>query len=503
MLACVGIAIWLFAVLFVTRYYMLDDALIHLRYAAHLQTFHQIAYNGGQQDYGTSSILYVCLLACLRWLSNSPLLPKAVSVAFYLLLVAGITFKTFRAQQSKWGNILGASLLMVVLSPMAIRWLTDGMETGLVLFLVGLLAAFGPSIAHRNQITFRTALLLALYGFILVLARVELCLLVALGAVVVAGPDLFRSGPSRKTALVRACSLISGAVLAVAGILVYFHHLLPDTAVAKIASGESLETLTTIFRMTASSFAFGIGLTVLYLTSAIIALKYIREGQLSRERTLVWIAANASYPILVSLACLRGQYIQGVRYLVWPLGFSVLWNIADMQANNQSAPDRTSYLRKWQLTFVAVFICLLPFDSFFGFHSMMGRSRAFLKMRAEDLSRFSNSTIVAGDVGFIGYFTQGRICDTEGLVNGRRVAELTIPQRYQRCAASDPAVFFVTHAQTEELSRYVDFSRWKTCFAVNYQNVNQDDTHNFMLPGNCERLSAQGSIAADGVRLVQ
>ncbi|MBS1799177.1 MAG: hypothetical protein JSS95_05060 [Acidobacteria bacterium] len=493
MLAGAGVAIWLLAVLLTTRYYMLDDALIHLRYASHLQSSHQITYNGGQQDYGTSSVLYVCLLAGLRWLTSSPLLPKLVSVAFYLLLVVGVAYKTLRSSQNKWGRTLGVSLLVVLLSPMAVRWLTDGMETGFVLFLVGLLAIFGPSLIHQTQVTFRTMFLLALYGFLLVLARVELCLLVAMGAIIVAGPDLLRSCPERKIALARACSLIAGAGLAVIGITLYFHHLLPDTAVAKIASGKSLETLSTVFRMTASSFAFGVGLTAIYLTSAVIALKYIRASEQAREKTIVWIAANASYPILVSLACLRGQYIQGIRYLIWPLGFSVLWNIVTIQANSTGDfPVYTPYLRKWQVAFLGMLVCLLPFDTFFGFHSMMGRSAAFLKMRQEDLSRFSNSTIIAGDVGFIGYFTQGTICDTEGLVNGRNVAELSILQRYERCAASKPAVLFVTDAQREELSRYMDFSRWSTCFKVNYQNVDHDDTHSFMLPGNCERLPEQG-----------
>ena len=48
------------------RHEMLDDALIHLRYAAVLHDRHLISFDGVNPNYGASSLLYVGILALLR-----------------------------------------------------------------------------------------------------------------------------------------------------------------------------------------------------------------------------------------------------------------------------------------------------------------------------------------------------------------------------------------------------------------------------------------------------
>jgi hypothetical protein len=57
------LGLWLGSWIYFTRYAMLDDALIHLRYAAFLRQLHFITYDGVHASYGTSSLLYVSLLA--------------------------------------------------------------------------------------------------------------------------------------------------------------------------------------------------------------------------------------------------------------------------------------------------------------------------------------------------------------------------------------------------------------------------------------------------------
>lgn len=60
------IAVWLLVWLRLSWPAMQDDAFIHLRYAANLLQHHMISYDGVHPDYGTSSLLYVWLLAGLR-----------------------------------------------------------------------------------------------------------------------------------------------------------------------------------------------------------------------------------------------------------------------------------------------------------------------------------------------------------------------------------------------------------------------------------------------------
>ena len=60
------LAVWLMVWLRLSWPAMQDDAFIHLRYAVNLLRYHIISYDGVHPDYGTSSLLYVWLLAALR-----------------------------------------------------------------------------------------------------------------------------------------------------------------------------------------------------------------------------------------------------------------------------------------------------------------------------------------------------------------------------------------------------------------------------------------------------
>src|SRR5579875_1939779 len=68
-----------------------DDALIHLRYAENLLRTHRISYDGVHANYGTSSLLYVYLLAFFCLFTQSPNLPKVLSCCVHLALVLGMS----------------------------------------------------------------------------------------------------------------------------------------------------------------------------------------------------------------------------------------------------------------------------------------------------------------------------------------------------------------------------------------------------------------------------
>src|SRR6202789_1876492 len=84
-------AAWLVACIVFSWPSILDDALIHLRYADNLLRTHHITYDGVHPNYGVSSLLYVALLALLRGtITSSPTLPRGVSSVAHLLLFCGM-----------------------------------------------------------------------------------------------------------------------------------------------------------------------------------------------------------------------------------------------------------------------------------------------------------------------------------------------------------------------------------------------------------------------------
>jgi hypothetical protein len=118
-----------------------DDPFIHLRYADNLYLRHTVSYNSLEPSYGASSLLYIGLLAVLRAFFASPDLAHATSVAFHLLLFAGVTalFWVHLSRASQQVRLLGFLLLGLLVVPSAVRWLEDGMETGLVLCATSLI----------------------------------------------------------------------------------------------------------------------------------------------------------------------------------------------------------------------------------------------------------------------------------------------------------------------------------------------------------------------------
>jgi hypothetical protein len=85
------LAAWVAFWLIPSRYAMLDDCFIHLRYADFLVKTHTITYDGIHRSFGTSSPLYVATLALLRGAFPGPMLPKELSVFLYLVLISLLT----------------------------------------------------------------------------------------------------------------------------------------------------------------------------------------------------------------------------------------------------------------------------------------------------------------------------------------------------------------------------------------------------------------------------
>lgn len=473
---------WLACWLYASRFAMLDDALIHLRYAAFLHDQHRVTYDGITASYGTSSLIYVTLLALLRSITISPMLPKTISCIFYLLVILYLLDIKNKTSATREARFVWMALLAITLSPMAIRWLTDGMETSLVVLMTIILSTAVWKFSRSDECTVGVYLWLATLGFLMVLLRTELAALSLIATCASLASRWARRKPSASAlgTLLSSTPLAVGAFLGMALIWSIFGRVLPDTAVAK-SSGFSLRPLDAAAHVIASSFCFGCGALLLFLLSAWLWLRVIRRSADARSGLPVWLIVNSCFPIVLVLSCMRGQAVQGVRYFLWPLFFSIVWNLLTLGLAVLDKPaHRSHYPLAWGLAIVL--ILLFPADWHYASRAMSGRAQTFLSMRDAGLSRYRDRLVIAGDIGFIGYFTGAEVCDLSGLVNGLQAAALPTAQRARRCVEQKPGLLFVTESQRLMLAPFLDFTAWAPALSVDFQNVNNNDRHILFLP---------------------
>lgn len=431
-------AAWAVFLCWTGRHEMLDDALIHLRYATILHDRHLISFDGIHPNYGSSSLLYVGLLALLRSVTHSPLLPKATSLVAYAGLL-GLVFWISRI------NRITLALVCVLVSPFAVRWLTDGMETSLACLLSVALAI----LLYRKA----SPVSLGVVALLLSLLRVDLTLLVAFGVILLIVQREW----------VRASSLCVGSGLSLAFIRLTMGHLLPDTALAK--EGVPFFTvIVTAAHEVAAAFSFGLGVVAIWVISAVLAWRVNRR---------VALVANLPFPVLILLAAVKGQQVQGIRYVVWALLFSITWNLLVTAA---TIPRRhTIFLAAFACVLIACWTVELPIL----LRIDRGRSANLEAMEHGHLDRLHGEGLAA-DVGYVSYFSQAPICDIDGLVNGRTAAGLTTPQRAQACVARNPSFLFLSEPQlgyVDNASSTGSQSEWLDCGSVDFTNVGSNDRH--------------------------
>lgn len=487
--AClVLVPLWLAYWLVTTRYALLDDALIHLHYADMLYLHHFITFDGVRHGFGTSSLLYVGLLAGLQKLFPSPLLPKAISDIAYLALISTVFGLIYRFRTSALSQMFLAGLAFCLLSPMGIRWSTDGMETSLTNLSVVLLLMIVRKAQEEETFSGMRFLLIVLFGAALVFLRIELALVLALSclSILIAKAS---AGRSRIQSMIAACPLAFGAALALVSIRVVMGHFLPDTALAKSSHSFSVDPIVGSARVMGSALLAGFGLAICWGLSVLLSLRRImRSNAQTKTQLLQLVLENSAIVIMIGLSCLRNQHIQGVRYLMWPLIFGIVANSWFTTSDSIAGADPME--RRWVAAFFVMALCLLPLDWRLASRAMRGRSQTFLRMRSAHLNQFfQNKTIIAGDVGFITYFTNGRTCDLAGLVDGRAMAALNYKQRLAYCASQSPSVMFLSSSQAATVGTILNLDDWKVCGIFDFTNVESNDRHYLMVPSaNADRV---------------
>jgi hypothetical protein len=409
-------------------------------------------------------------------------LPHAVSSVFHLLLFGGLVWAFPRSLRSApklaWGFAL--LLLAVLVTPMAVRWLDDGMETSLTLCLVALIAFSISRLCHSATVSNRSVVWLFVLGFVATLTRVEYLLLLGVASLTLffarlSLPEVAaQHGLSARLRLAARCAVpLLGSLLA-AGLIFYtMHALVPDTAIAKSEGlGSWLGVLRATSTVLVSSLSFGVLLFLFWALTAVAAIAY------KRRITLPVLLANSLFPVTLALASLRGQQVQGIRYFVWTLLFPILWNILELRWSAlEPARSTARVLRLATYGLVGVLIVLFPIESKLLYGLFRARSQSLAEFRAQHLERLSSMKLAAFDVGYIGYFTESQLCDMAGLVNGRARASLSFHERVKLCAAEHPQYAFVSRFSLGDLNNSLDLKGWSICSVYDFANLRASDLH--------------------------
>jgi hypothetical protein len=480
-----ALLLYLAAMLWHSRFHLLDDALIHLRLAELLLTHGFVTTDGHAATFGTSSPVFLLLTAALHAAIASDLTTKLISVLVYLGFVAGLVTLALRSRglERAWWFAFAAAAL----SPMGIRWLTDGMETSLSALLALMLGFAAVRASARGLLD---AVALALLAAAIVGTRVEAILLVMLAAAT------FAIRGNRRG----ATALAAGGVAGLLALWAAFGSILPDPALAK-ATGLAMPaaSFTGFATSVAGGMGFGIGLLALWLAGAALNLRARNAAR------WVILLPNLALLVLWCVVAARGQFVQGIRHLLAPLVFTIAANAALLgTATLQDLRMRmpVPLLRKPLVRCAAAILALGFVAELTVFHAIVeSRTAAFLDMRALQLAALHDAEGIAWDVGHLMYFTKGQICDVSGVVNGRRAALTPESERLENCLQRDVAFLFVTPDNAVEIIEKAGsrFAGWPVCGQYLFRNVSATSPHFLAVsPARaseiCPRLRQEGAL---------
>jgi hypothetical protein len=462
-----------------SRFHFLDDAFIHLRIAHNLLDLGYFAYNAGEPSFATSSPLYTLVLALFSIFLRTPLLPKAVDILVYLVILFLIG-REFVASENPARTGISFAVLVLAASPMGIRWLTDGMETGLIaLFAIALALVTHKRIIEQEEPRISSTLLISVLAALAVLLRVEFGYVLAVSIAVISIYGIM-NGPNDPLAIRltytcrRIFPFVLGGIAGFALILIIFGRILPDTAIAKQEySGsmkvfEVLDSALWIFKAHAGASFFGMGLLILWAASAFLAYRATQNAG-----KYCVLAANSSMLLFILLLLLSHQDVQGVRYYIFIEAFLIALNWLFLSTARENVR-----LKPIAYPLFIVMLLWITFDAAAFYKISAGRSETYGRFTETDYSYLQNKRGIAYDIGMVGFFTQGYILDMSGLVNGRKQAAISSERRLEEAADATVDFVFANAEQLELVNKYVNTSTWRTLGEFDFPNSGGNrDTH--------------------------
>ncbi len=472
--------------LLITKNHFLDDAFTHLRIARNLMENGFYSFNGITRDFSTSSPLYTTILSKGLIFWDSPYLAKLIGIVFYFFIYILTSLFFLKTVNTK--SFISSIFLIGISSPMGVRWLTDGMETPIIMLFSMLLAYYFESLKifidnkNKNIDYFITYFLCTLS----ILLRIEFIFIIIWYLMInIISNILFKDKFEYKKLFFRSSPLIFAFITSFTFIFLNFGNLTPDTSIAKAGIQYNLNYFTfSILRAHFGASLFGISLAISLLLSIYFIFKNKKNTKNIRQKALInhTILINFSLPLMLLLILIKGQMIQGIRYLIFIETFLITFNLLSFKNYDMKAfPLQIKIYKYFSFLLIPLIISPWLWNDFKVLKKISkGRSETFINLNNRDFSCFKNKNLIAEDLGMISYFSQANIFDPAGLINGRDLAKITKDERLNQYTKNTKIDYaFLNDEQIEELKKYLDLKKWETMDSYKFPNFkkNSDDVH--------------------------
>ncbi len=405
------------------RAYITDDTFIHLQYAHHVAAGDGFVFNAGERVYGSTSPLWVFLLADAMAMGLDGLLASKILGALAMLGSLVLWSRLVRRTiGSPWLRAL--STLVWACHAWQLRWGLSGMETPLAVVLVlGGLVAFTASEpwGARPRIA-------ALLWSLAALTRPECTLLLAAWGVLLIVEHGPLEGVKRALSGLWPALLIEGGWLVFAR--VYFGTFWPNTLAAKAAGGGGMAYALEQLGRQAVIVGTTDGALLLLLVSALVVAglrgRRPQPGAAVRLLPWVWLIAVPVLYVLRGVPVLSRYLVPLLPVLAW-LAWRALDRAFIAREGQAETPEALARHARLALVCGAVIAALALAQNLYVWQrvvrpqvtSFSAGLKASLIPWGQwfDKNAEPDAVVAAPDIGALGYYGHRRVLDLAGLVS--------------------------------------------------------------------------------------
>jgi hypothetical protein len=398
--------------------YTPDDTYIYLQFAKNVTEGNGISFNRGEPSYGITSPLWMFIIALGGKMGvDVYVAAKAMDLVFASIALLAVYLLAFEIIRDV-GVALSATVAFSV-NAWFLRWSGSGMETSLSVLLTLATILF----CLRNEY-----FMSVVFAGLLTLTRPEGALLVG---VIVA--DLLVNSLDKRRGVKMILSLLLIYTVLILPWLLYasatFGTPIPNTALAKAGLSFSMRDILSTLGDAARTLAAadGVALVVLLSAGVLMALRLRsgtaeerepgRNAYISRQSLpgVLWVAGLLLLYV-VSGTNVVSRYLLMTSPLITIYAFFFLYELLSL-----------SPWRRYASAGVIALTALIMLQNQFFYHRYVypgieafeeGMESCLIPIgRWIDASTPRGSTILTGDIGAIGYFSDRRVCDAAGLVS--------------------------------------------------------------------------------------
>ena len=468
--------------LFITRNHFLDDTFIHLKIARNILENGIFSFNGIKRDFSTSSPLYTTVLSFGLRIWDSPYLAKILNIFIYFFIYSLISVCLLKTKNLN--SLILSILLIGIASPLGVRWLTDGMESSLVMLFSIIISYILFFIYKFKAKEYKKIIFLITYFFcsLSILLRIEFAFIIFwfIFSYIISIP--FSKAKFGFNNFLKLYPLFLSLITSFSLLFINFGSFTPDTSIAKGGFKYDLNFFTlNIVRAHFSASIFGVSLIIAIFISFYLIYKYNNSKNKNNKENFAYLI-NFSLPIMIFIIFIKGQMIQGIRYFIFLETFLISFNL--LICEGYDFKQFINYKKNYKY-FLYLLIPLLISPWLWNDFNVLnkiseGRSQTFLNLKNQDLRCLNDKNLIAWDVGMIGYFSKSFIFDPNGLVNGRELAKLNEDDRLKQFINKNKIDYvFVNDNQMKAVGKYLDLTNWINIGDYAFPNFkkNSQDIH--------------------------